>query len=111
MRELAGEQLVAGGESEGCCLIRMVGVLASRLVEPLQGGCSHNENAGKGRAGRERGIPFEHYKGGEGFPFSITREDTSQLPRAPRNTKGYSSTYLAMGFANVRAPTRYPPEH
>ena len=42
----AGEQLVAGGESEGCCLIRMVGVLASRLVEPLQGGCSHNENAG-----------------------------------------------------------------
>ena len=27
------------------------------------------------------------------------------------NTKGYSSTYLAMGFANVRAGTRYPPEH
>ena len=94
MRELAGEQLVAGGASEGCCLIRMhmVGVLATRLVEPLQGSCSHNENAGQGKAGRERGIPFEHYKGGEGFPFSITREDTSQLPTAPRNTKGYSST-------------------
>ena len=30
---------------------------------------------------------------------------------APSNTKGYSSTYLAMGFANVRAGTRYPPEH
>ena len=29
----------------------------------------------------------------------------------PRNTKGYSSTYLAMEFANVRAGTRYPPEH
>ena len=27
------------------------------------------------------------------------------------NTTGYSSTYLAMGFANVRAGTRYPPEH
>ena len=27
------------------------------------------------------------------------------------NTKGYSSTYLAMGFANVRAGTWYPPEH
>ena len=27
------------------------------------------------------------------------------------NTKGYSSTYVAMGFANVRAGTRYPPEH
>ena len=27
------------------------------------------------------------------------------------NTKGYSSTDLAMGFANVRAGTRYPPEH
>ena len=28
-----------------------------------------------------------------------------------RNTKGYSSTYLAMGFANVRAGTWDPPEH
>ena len=27
------------------------------------------------------------------------------------NTKGYSSTYPAMGFANVRAGTWYPPEH
>ena len=27
------------------------------------------------------------------------------------NTNGYSSTYLAMGFAYVRAGTRYPPEH
>ena len=33
-------------------------------------------------------------------------------PSSPlRNTKGYSSTYLAMGFANVRAGTWYPPEH
>ena len=31
--------------------------------------------------------------------------------RAARNTKGYSSTYLAIGFANVRADTWYPPEH
>ena len=31
--------------------------------------------------------------------------------RATRASKGYSSTYLAMGFANVRAGTRYPPEH
>ena len=28
-----------------------------------------------------------------------------------RNTKGYSSTYLAMGFANVRAGTRSLPTH
>ena len=28
-----------------------------------------------------------------------------------RNTKWYSSTYLAMGVANARAGTRYPPEH
>ena len=31
--------------------------------------------------------------------------------RAPCNTKGYSSTYLAIGFANVRVGTWYPPEH
>ena len=32
--------------------------------------------------------------------------------RAPlRNAKGYSSTYLALGFAYVRTGTRYPPEH
>ena len=38
--------------------------------------------------------------------------------QTPANTKGYSSTYLAMGFANVRAGTQkrrgvfgYPPEH
>ena len=28
-----------------------------------------------------------------------------------RNTKGYSSTYLAMGVANARAGAGYPPEH
>ena len=27
------------------------------------------------------------------------------------NTKGYSSIYLAMGFANIRAGTSYPPKH
>ena len=27
------------------------------------------------------------------------------------NTKGYSSTYLAMGFANVRAGTQKPHAH
>ena len=33
-------------------------------------------------------------------------------PSSPNhNTKGYSSTYLAMGFAHVRAGTWYPPEH
>ena len=31
--------------------------------------------------------------------------------RCVANTNGYSSTYLAMGFAHVRAGTRYPPEH
>ena len=35
----------------------------------------------------------------------------SRCPHAAANTKGYSSTYLAMGFANVRAGTWYPPEH
>ena len=34
-----------------------------------------------------------------------------RLRRLSGNTKGYSSTYLAMGFANVRAGTWYPPEH
>ena len=29
----------------------------------------------------------------------------------PRNTTGYSSTDLDMGFANVREGTWYPPEH
>ena len=32
---------------------------------------------------------------------------TEGLLSAPSNTKGYSSTYLAMGFANVRAGTHY----
>ena len=31
--------------------------------------------------------------------------------RSTCNTKGYSSTNLAMGFANIRAGTWYPPEH
>ena len=35
----------------------------------------------------------------------------SSRPAPSCNTKGYSSTYLAMGFANVRAGTWYPPEH
>ena len=38
------------------------------------------------------------------------REDGAHGLRAS-NTKGSSSTYLAMGFANVRAGTLYPPEH
>ena len=33
--------------------------------------------------------------------------DRQEPAPAPRNTKGYSSTYLAMGFANVRAGTWY----
>ena len=37
--------------------------------------------------------------------------NTYVLRRRWRNTKGHSSSYLAMGFANVRAGTRYPPEH
>ena len=38
--------------------------------------------------------------------------DATRAPLArPRNTKGYSSTDLAMGFANVRAGAWYPPEH
>ena len=36
---------------------------------------------------------------------------TGSLMLAAINTKGYSSTDLAMGFANVRAGTRHPPEH
>ena len=34
-----------------------------------------------------------------------------QAVRPPGNTKGYSSTYLAIRFANVRAGTWFPPEH
>ena len=37
--------------------------------------------------------------------------DKPVQPCVQSNTKGYSSAYLAMGFANVRAGTRYPPEH
>ena len=33
------------------------------------------------------------------------------MPLPVCNTKGYSSTYLAMGFANVRAGTWHPPGH
>ena len=36
---------------------------------------------------------------------------TRKAPASVNNTKGYSSTYLAMACANVRAGTRYPPEH
>ena len=35
----------------------------------------------------------------------------AQLAPTAFNTNGYSSTYLAMGFADVRAGTRHPPEH
>ena len=51
----------------------------------------------------------------EGDPsFLINHWETQprvQIEMEFRNTKGYSSTYLAMGCANVRAGTRYPPEH
>ena len=39
------------------------------------------------------------------------QEDLGPRRSPPLNTKGYSSTYLAMGFADVRAGTWYPPEH
>ena len=42
--------------------------------------------------------------------FANVRAGT-RSPGLQLNTKGYSSTDLAMGFANVRAGTRYPPEH
>ena len=38
-------------------------------------------------------------------------DDTFSFDVSSGNTKGYSSTYLAMGFAIVRAGTCYPPEH
>ena len=49
---------------------------------------------------------------GEGVAWegSPRRQPQRSHPRA-RAAKGYSSTYLAMGFANVRAGTWYPPEH
>ena len=43
---------------------------------------------------------------------SVPPRAGGQVPvRRRAHTNGYSSTYLAMGFANVRAGTRYPPEH
>ena len=58
------------------------------------------------------------------WPLAVGAEHADGLeaavgPSMPAlNTKGYSSTYLAMGFANVRAGTQkrrgvfeYPPEH
>ena len=59
------------------------------------------------------GIPCEQLDESEWW----LRSDLARPPRV-RNTKEYSSTYLAMGFANVRAGTNtrrgvfgYPPEH
>ena len=49
------------------------------------------------------------------FCHEICREaendGVARPEQTPRNTKGYSSTDLAMGFANVRAGTWYSPEH
>ena len=43
----------------------------------------------------------------QGTPESTTGgPGTRRSPSTPLNTKGYSSTYLAMGFANVRAGTQ-----
>ena len=51
------------------------------------------------------------------FTVGLFDQPSARPPRV-RNTKGYSSTYLAMGFANARAGTQtrrgvfgYPPEH
>ena len=40
--------------------------------------------------------------------LATLRGPPSPAPSPPVNTKGYSGTYLAMGFANVRAGTWYP---
>ena len=58
--------------------------------------------------GFETANAYEMY-GEDGNPIYQLAESAPLLQ--PGNTKGYSSTYLAMGFANVRAGTRYPPEH
>ena len=65
-----------------------------------------------GRDARREAQPFDELEGQHQLPRAC-----AQLARCVAgghgtcNTKGYSSTYLAMGFANVRAGTRYPPEH
>ena len=60
---------------------------------------------------------YEAFSGCDLDPVHVS--DYHQVrPPAVGNTKGYSSTYLAMGFASVRASTQksravfgYPPEH
>ena len=49
-------------------------------------------------------------KGARGPSFALS---TLRYPFVWRKVvlNGYSSTYLAMGLANDRAGTRYPPEH
>ena len=53
-----------------------------------------------------------------GFRACVKEKSSPPYFSGTCNTKGYSSTYLAMGFANVRAGTLkrravfgYPPEH
>ena len=75
--------------------------------------------------GGDRAEPYVVEKG----PVRVRHDDAVASVFACGNTKGYSSTnlamgfanvravtwysstYLAMGFANVRAGTWYPPEH
>ena len=58
-----------------------------------------------------RMAPSPKYDAGKLVNLMATDADKIGKSEWVSNTKGYSSTYLAMGFANVRAGTRYPPEH
>ena len=55
-------------------------------------------------------IPTPSAQYAEGAPAAEIAIDGT-VSRPPSSTKGYSSTYLAMGLAHVRAGTWYPPEH
>ena len=66
--------------------------------------------AAAGLAGAAAGVP-ERARAGEVRGGAQQAAAPVLAPACERNTKGYSSTYLAMGLANVRAGTRYPPEH
>ena len=90
-------------------LIECFAVLPSYSVEPLSGG----EGIRGGGRHREREVA-RHPRRVRGPVAHVLRDARAAgeagQPRAC-NTKGYSSIYLAMGFANVRAGTWNPPEH
>ena len=86
---------------------------SATLVGNLAGGAINSVSSIVGAAGEglDSFALTKHL--GVGFLVNTLHKSLDLAARSARtpNTKGYSSTYLAMGFANIRAGTWYPPEH